>query len=43
MMFQEEEVEELTNPGEAPFIVRLEELRRMLENYGAKLQKEKGA
>jgi hypothetical protein len=31
MMFQEDEVEELTNPEEAPFIGRLDELRRMLE------------
>jgi hypothetical protein len=31
MTFLEDEVEELMNPKEAPFIARLEELRRMLE------------
>lgn len=41
MMFQEEEVEELTNPQDAPSIGRLEELRRMLESFEAQLRQEK--
>ncbi len=35
LMFYEEEVEELANPQEAPFIDRLERLRKMLEKYEA--------
>ena len=33
--FYEEAVEELTNPEEAPFIARLETLRRMMEQKPA--------
>ena len=40
MMVHEEEVEELANPREAPFIEHLEELRRMLENSEARLRQE---
>ena len=38
MTFEEEEVEQLDNPQQAPFIERLEHFRQMLDNFGAKLR-----